>query len=144
MSPALVDRIFRHFFPTRRFASGTTDYPTSLELFTAMVEKLVGQDKWEWVMFDVPDSDGWVQVAVSEGEFGLNFAWPFDDDPVTRLGAHGIEVPGYWQLQYLDAGTAATFAVPARDLQLVASTADAMFQRLFGCAPGYSATAVFE
>ena len=144
MSQSIASRVFRFLFPKRRFSSGSVDHPTPVDLFTAMLEKLIREDRWEWVNFDTPGSKRWIQVALSDEEFALNFAYAFDDDPIKRLTGLGIDIPQHWKMDHLMPRKAATFAVPTNDLQDVASMVHEIFQRLLGCSPNYDVTAVLE
>ena len=144
MSHSIACRMFRFLFPKRRFSSGSVNHPTPIDLFTAMLQRLVREERWQWVNFDVAGTDGWIQVAFSDQELALNFAYTFDDDPVKRLSGQGIHVPRHWRLDYLTPRKAATFVIPAAELQDVASMVHEMFQRLFGCSPNYDVRAFLE
>jgi hypothetical protein len=75
----------------------------------------------------------WVQVIPGT----VNMAYPFDDDPLDRLGACGVDAPPALDLIEWDAGSYAAFdvgGVPARDQALFV---DRLFVLVLGCDDEY-------
>lgn len=132
MSETLASRIWRYLFPITRFASGTQTYPTPLDLYAAMLEKLVAERRWQWVDFEVAGSKHWMQVSYSDRHFSLNFAYPCDDDPIGRLAGYGVTLPASWRLDHFSPGKAATLCAPEADLQHCASIVHEISLKYFG------------
>jgi hypothetical protein len=85
--------------------------------------------------FTVPGREAaWVEVILGE----VNFAYPFSDDPIERLGRLGLAAPRSLALQEWQPGLFATVSIGDRGTsRRVAQLVDGIFGILLDCGEDY-------
>jgi hypothetical protein len=124
----------------------TKEFPTSLDLFRYLLNKLIDAGGERGIHFDGPKKEAWVEVANDLNNYlELNFSFPFKDSLEDLLAKKQIIVPKNWKLiQYKPKRLAGFFAgyacysIPKNSSDSLIPFIDDLFVKLFVCAKDYS------
>ena len=123
----------------------TKEFPTSLDVFRHLLNKLIAAGGERWIHFDGPNKEAWVEIANDLNDYlELNFSFPFKDNLEDLLAKNQIVVPKNWRLiQYkpkqlggLFAGYAC-YSIPKNSSDSLMPFIDDLFVKLFACAKDY-------
>jgi hypothetical protein len=118
--------------------SGTADYPHPTDVFRSLLNRLVDESMQEaWADFTTDRSEAWVQVALQDKTFAVNFAFPHTGGLDEALRARGVKPPA-WTCVHCEPGKAATYEAPVADAESVVTFVDALFLHFFACGSVYS------
>ena len=91
--------------------------------------------------FGVPDEDAlWVEVILGT----VNLAYPFGDEPSSRLKSAGVEALGSMVLVQWEQNVYATFEYRHESDLQTARFIDQVFEKLLGAPAGYAVNVVVE
>ena len=113
-------------------------------LFERSLTALANSETQQFINIGGAD-DVIVQVAKGGAVLHLNIAsYPSSDSPEGKLADLGIVLPGGSTLDQWEADVFAQYSVPSSPTQELAAVIDAIFQKLHGCADGYTVSVTLE
>ena len=123
----------------------TKEFPTSLDVFRHLLNKLIDTGGEQWIHFDGPKKEAWVEVANDLNDYlELNFSFPFKENLEELLAKKQIAVPQNWRLiQYKPKRLGGFFAgyacysIPKNNSDSLPSFIEDLFVKLFACAKDY-------
>ena len=121
----------------KKVSTSTSKYRNPKDLFLFLLQRLEQEGGiGNHVTFENKGKREWVQVAFGK-ETGINFSYPYDDEPTELLSRKGILFPQDYVISDWEKRKFATFAGPKCPHEKLADIIDLIFRRLLNAPSDY-------
>lgn len=137
-------------FP-KKFRSGTSEYPTPIEVFNSVVDDFVSQGRiGDKACFKAKEGnkknqceiswydDKWFSLSWCATDIKVSIGLPYKDSLDTVLGKSEMEIPPSWKLERFKRGKRIQFRVSKEYANTIGPFLDLVFRRLYDYPDGYT------
>lgn len=129
---------------SKRIRNQAEAYPSGLDVFRYLVDKILTTKHEGWIHFDGPQKDAWVEVGNEPDHLVLLFCYTFKSDLNKAFFEACVSIPGNWQLKKFSQrrlggllGGSAMFSVPREQIAELICFIDSLFVKFYGCGQDY-------